>query len=166
MAGASTDSGVDRRTLIRRAAIVGAAAWTAPVIIGSLSSPAAAVTAPRGCNKIGYNGNCNANTNNANNECSPSTGTCADLPRACLSPTVSDCDGIPGAVTFAVNGGCSCTIIAIGAKATNTTQQNANGCITTGTITNGGKGASFPPLTASGPGNAGYIQFSFQLTCG
>ena len=36
--------GLDRRSLIRRAAVVGAAAWTAPVILGSLASPAGAVT--------------------------------------------------------------------------------------------------------------------------
>jgi hypothetical protein len=33
-----------RRALIRRAAILGAAAWTAPVIIDSLASPASALT--------------------------------------------------------------------------------------------------------------------------
>lgn len=36
--------GISRRTLIRRAAATGAVAWTAPVIIESLTSPAAAVT--------------------------------------------------------------------------------------------------------------------------
>lgn len=41
---AEDQRGIDRRTLIRRAAVVGAAAWTAPVIIGSLTSPAAATT--------------------------------------------------------------------------------------------------------------------------
>jgi hypothetical protein len=40
----SSPAGLDRRSLIRHAAIVGAAAWTAPVIIGSLASPAGAVT--------------------------------------------------------------------------------------------------------------------------
>ena len=36
--------GLDRRTLIKRAAAAGAVAWTAPMIIDSLSSPAAAAT--------------------------------------------------------------------------------------------------------------------------
>jgi hypothetical protein len=36
--------GVDRRTLIKRAAATGAVAWTAPLIIDSLTSPAAALT--------------------------------------------------------------------------------------------------------------------------
>ena len=39
MAGSGS---IDRRTLIKGAAVAGAAAWTAPVIIDSLSSPAAA----------------------------------------------------------------------------------------------------------------------------
>ena len=42
-------SGLDRRSLIERAAAVGAAAWTAPVIIGSLASPAGAITVGAGC---------------------------------------------------------------------------------------------------------------------
>lgn len=36
--------GIDRRTLIKRTAAVGAVAWAAPTIIGSLASPAGAVT--------------------------------------------------------------------------------------------------------------------------
>jgi hypothetical protein len=36
--------GIGRRTLIKRAAAVGAVAWAAPTIIGSLKSPAGAVT--------------------------------------------------------------------------------------------------------------------------
>lgn len=44
---------LDRRTLIKGAAIAGAAAWTAPVIIDSLVSPAAASSAP-GCYYYSY----------------------------------------------------------------------------------------------------------------
>jgi hypothetical protein len=36
--------GIDRRTLIKRAAATGAVAWTAPVVIQSLTSPAGALT--------------------------------------------------------------------------------------------------------------------------
>ena len=36
--------GVDRRTLIKGAAVAGAAAWTAPMIVDSLISPAAALS--------------------------------------------------------------------------------------------------------------------------
>src|SRR5262245_23277637 len=46
MGGASRleEGGLDRRPLIKRAAILGTAAWTAPVIVDSLASPAAAAT--------------------------------------------------------------------------------------------------------------------------
>ena len=37
---------MDRRALLKRAAVAGAAAWTAPMIIDSLASPAAAGTGP------------------------------------------------------------------------------------------------------------------------
>ncbi len=43
MAGSA---GVDRRTLIKGAAAAGAAAWTAPMIVDSLTSPAAAGSGP------------------------------------------------------------------------------------------------------------------------
>jgi hypothetical protein len=37
---------LDRRTLIKAAAVAGVGAWTAPVILDSLSSPAAAISVP------------------------------------------------------------------------------------------------------------------------
>jgi len=40
--------GIDRRTLVKRAAAAGALAWTAPVILDSLASPAAAAS----CGKL------------------------------------------------------------------------------------------------------------------
>ncbi len=45
--------GIDRRALIKGAAVAGAAAWTAPMIIDSLASPAAAGT-PGPCVKNYY----------------------------------------------------------------------------------------------------------------
>lgn len=41
--------GLSRRELIRRSALAGALAWTAPVIVGSLTSPAAAASTPGQC---------------------------------------------------------------------------------------------------------------------
>ncbi len=41
---ASRNDGLSRRELIRGAAAAGAAAWTAPIIVGSIASPAAAGT--------------------------------------------------------------------------------------------------------------------------
>jgi hypothetical protein len=40
---------MERRTLLRRAAVLGVAAWTAPVIVDSLASPAAALSCTGGC---------------------------------------------------------------------------------------------------------------------
>ena len=51
--GAGASAQPSRRTMIRRAAAVGAAAWTAPMIIDSLSSPAAAVSAA-GCFRVEF----------------------------------------------------------------------------------------------------------------
>ena len=43
---ARTERGLSRRKLIQRAAVVGAAAWSAPTIIDSVASPASALTLP------------------------------------------------------------------------------------------------------------------------
>jgi hypothetical protein len=80
----SDSKGLSRRQMIRSAAVAGAAAWTAPVIIDSLSSPAAAVTVGP-CNyyvflirRDGASANCNI-VNNA--PVPPSgTGSCASTP--------------------------------------------------------------------------------------
>ncbi len=41
-------SGLDRRSLIKKAGIAGAAAWVAPVVIGGIISPASAASLPPG----------------------------------------------------------------------------------------------------------------------
>ncbi len=51
--GATAKGDIDRRTLIRRAAIAGGAAWVAPVIVGSLASPAAAASTA-GCYRYSW----------------------------------------------------------------------------------------------------------------
>jgi hypothetical protein len=51
-------SGIDRRTLIKGAAAAGAVAWTAPVIIGSIASPAAAQTPLAGCSRYAFGWDC------------------------------------------------------------------------------------------------------------
>ena len=40
------DPGVSRRALLRRGAVVGGIAWTAPIIVQSLTSPAGAQVSP------------------------------------------------------------------------------------------------------------------------
>lgn len=44
--GRVTGSGIDRRTLVRRGALVAGTAWAAPLIHGSFASPAAAASGP------------------------------------------------------------------------------------------------------------------------
>ena len=43
---------ISHRSLIQRAVIVGGVAWTAPVIIDSVASPAGALTVPGGCYRM------------------------------------------------------------------------------------------------------------------
>jgi hypothetical protein len=45
MSSPETERGIDRRSLIKRGAVAGAAAWTAPLILDSALSPAAAQSA-------------------------------------------------------------------------------------------------------------------------
>lgn len=84
-----------RRALIRRAAILGAAAWTAPVIIDSLASPAGAVT--NSCYLYVIQLDRNGNSAQAN-------ATIADT-AACLTPTVTGLESVCSAFTrITVNG--------------------------------------------------------------
>jgi hypothetical protein len=78
-------TGVDRRTLIKRAAIAGAVAWTAPVIIDSVASPAGALSCANTCFRIQYQ---------ENSTCSgmPSV-TFGDNFTGCPTPTTFDASG-------------------------------------------------------------------------
>jgi hypothetical protein len=53
--GERPTGGVDRRALIQRAAAAGLVVWTAPVVVESLFSPAAAQTPVAGCFKYMFN---------------------------------------------------------------------------------------------------------------
>jgi hypothetical protein len=58
--GQGPRAGLDRRTMIKGAAVAGAAAWTAPMIIDSLTSPAAAASKPGTCYKVQLTANFNS----------------------------------------------------------------------------------------------------------
>jgi hypothetical protein len=64
----STTAGLSRRTMLKRAAAAGALAWTAPVIVDSLASPAAAQSCPVTIVSLG-----NAFTSAADNQSSYTT---------------------------------------------------------------------------------------------
>ena len=70
---------LDRRTMIKGAAIAGAAAWTAPIIIDSLVSPAAAASVPGRC--YGF-----TVSSTGASSCGAESGSTAAAPTGC-SPT-------------------------------------------------------------------------------
>jgi hypothetical protein len=124
--------GISRRAMIRASAVAGAAAWTAPVIIDSLSSPAAAASgAPIPCSWFylvftkpsdsivywtGSNGNaCNTlSTNNAGTYC-----------KVCNGTSYTILDGGQGNLTFGTTcGGTQTAATAAGASCSDFIQIN------------------------------------------
>jgi hypothetical protein len=111
---------IGRRTLIKRAAAAGAVAWTAPMVLDSLSSPAAAGTLPHGCHVsyLNFDGCAWQGTNpNPAHVCAPSTSGCAtsdtDLPDGVVSGSSCPSNNSQNAVTVTVGNDYSCTIIAV-----------------------------------------------------
>jgi hypothetical protein len=153
--------GISRRTLIRRAAATGAVAWTAPMIIDSLASPAAAQTAPCGCTFVAGNaGNCNIDCNNtpcvaALPACDPLT-LCRDEFTACVVAAQSPCFGDTAPVVFNISGNALCANCVFLAGAGNVGGQAPCGA---GTISNGGKTITFPTNAAK------YNQFAMKVNC-
>ena len=125
--------GVNRRQMIKAAGIAGAAVWTAPMIVDSLASPAAAVTVTPGCFRIHYTvatASCSASPSTAATGCG-TTGTTCGTPAgsnpsdvlACLSQTTPNPCGTTSTdaattVTFAVGAGCACTVAAAAGRRT------------------------------------------------
>jgi hypothetical protein len=129
--------------LIKRSVVAGAVAWTAPVIIDSLASPAAAATAPSGANDF------TIGTNNCALSGYPATNA---LPSDCITPTTYSGGG---PVTFSVTGGCACTFTAAIAQRT-----QGGTCISPSSST--ATSMSFAALS----GNQTFAGFKFVLTCG
>lgn len=110
--------GIDRRTLIKRAAATGAVAWTAPLIIDSLASPAAAVTVAAGCYDLFYP--INGNTGDCA-AAAPTTGCCqptgfathtnfATVGPGCITIT-GHCGKNNSTTTFKMDAGCDCLFV-------------------------------------------------------
>jgi len=119
--------GMDRRTLIKASAAAGAAAWSAPMIIDSLASPAAAGSAPcylfyrtifnggpafvlegsMTCAPSGYP-TTNCNTSGTGTVVVNTTSTITATESASGSPTTNT-------VTITITGG-TCKIVAYGAN--------------------------------------------------
>ncbi len=69
--------GLDRRSLIKKAGIAGAAAWVAPVVIGGVISPASAASLPPGDYQLRL----------SSGRCNPTPVLDPSTPSACLPPT-------------------------------------------------------------------------------
>jgi hypothetical protein len=121
--------GLDRRTLIKRAAAAGAVAWTAPVVITSMTSPAAAATCECAgilyvqINDDGGPGNC-LDTNNqyqtdlATHPCQPDSsgvGSCGSCGQSggqntadfCIDSTTLGCQGQVPVTVFKIKTNCT-----------------------------------------------------------
>ena len=111
MSRASEQRRVDRRTMIRRAAAAGAAAWTAPVILDSVASPAGAFTPRPGCTFLVFNSQCAQNSNQV--PCNTLSG-CTPDPQllGCLTAV---CEA-SGAITVTADCGSNCSISAAQAQ--------------------------------------------------
>jgi hypothetical protein len=150
-------SGLSRRQMIKASAAAGAAAWTAPVIIDSLTSPAAAATIPPGlcgCHFIVFN-----------NQCSPdSQGTPCNTIIGCVQNSlVANClvvtPTVPGncqsgsAVTISVSASCrpDCTL---------TKAESKSGSTCSDGIRMDSFTVNFPAISSPG-----YAQFDAFLTC-
>lgn len=167
--------GMDRRTLIKRAAATGAVAWTAPVILNSLASPAGAITGVQGCFKFtkGANtGACSSVTATFDNTCDVTTTQCTptteasgvNLSKYCMAATTA-CAPTTATVTFTINAGCSCTFLAARGETNNSTNP-ALGCggvlCVNGTIAGGGKSVTF---TKPGGSMCIWVAWNFIVQC-
>jgi hypothetical protein len=142
--------------MIKASAVAGAVAWTAPVIIDSLSSPAAAATIPPGlcgCHFVVFNNQCSPD--NQGTPCNMITG-CAQnaLVASCLVVTPSMAGNCQSGsqVVISVSPACQpgCTITRADSKAGST----CSGFV--GPVTS----VTFPAISSPG-----YAQFDAFLTC-
>lgn len=159
---AETPATIDRRALIRRGIVAGAVAWTAPVIVGSIASPAAAATGAHGCNRIQMSGaNCGPMAQDG--DCLPTgwAGCANTLNSACITSTTGPtCTGAGVSEVFVITGNCSCTFTAASSR-----------FLIGGVVPscNGGLGGTpvVTPTTVTFPalGISTYTSFKFVLTC-
>jgi hypothetical protein len=126
MESESLEARVARRQMLKRAAAVGAAAWTAPLIVESVTNPAGALTCARGSFFVVYQlglstrtplGLC-PNESGATNIAASAVGLTAAFTGSCTGSTgsiahVASTDGNCQPVRLTLTGGCSCTITSV-----------------------------------------------------
>jgi hypothetical protein len=150
--------GLSRRNMIKASAVAGAAAWTAPVIIDSLASPAAAATGPPcGCTRLNFNSSCQPDNSCSDTKCLPT------FPAPC--PALPSCNaGLVNCFTVACNtpnsGDITITYICSHACSPVTPSAEATGNTCVAPDINGG---TFGPWTFSASLNV--IQTRVGLVC-
>ena len=169
--------GLSRRDMIKGAAVAGAAAWTAPVIIDSLTSPAAAVS---NCNpifiKIQVSNNCCycadpccSVVNSYPNACCGSNGcnsTITDYP-CCSMPTVSGGNvTLPTGAQFSSQTGGAGGPIPSWWGIVGRYDGNAGTLAQAGTYSNGGTSGSVPTSITSGHSTSNLTYVYLQYCAG
>ena len=140
--------GVDRRALVKRAAAAGALAWTAPLIVDSLASPAAAATVAPGAYR--YVLDCNSG-----GDCAPAGFPVNSLPGDCT--VGGSCPGNNQSASFTLSGCPTCSFTA--ASANRGSGGSPGGTCVSGTVA--GTSATF---AAPGAGQT-LRRFWFVVTC-
>jgi TAT (twin-arginine translocation) pathway signal sequence len=145
--------GLSRRDMIKASAAAGAVAWTAPVIIDSLASPAAAATftPPCGCTNYTFNSQCGPDNQGTKCNTNPACATQSDLLANCFS---ADCTTGNTIITYHCQQFTTCTPGLPQAKQTG----SDGGCVDPDVST-----TSMGPWTFLGADH--YAQFSVFLTC-
>jgi uncharacterized membrane protein len=119
----SSDRNVSRRTLIRKSAAVGVAAWTAPIIVDSLASPAAAATCATGTFYVAYQSTLvELFPNVTADSCSAPTGTNVQPAAIGLTATFTGtCTGTLGTIAHVASndGSCQPVTLTLGATCAN-----------------------------------------------
>jgi hypothetical protein len=161
-------SGLDRRTLIKRAAIVGAAAWTAPAIIGSVASPAGAISPSPGCYRLKWTNHDSYTCDRVTTDppgCTPNPpcsnqdfNDIPDYPNQCVvttnAPTTNG-DCLKGG-TWTLGNMCSCRFVAATAR----TNYPSGDVCTAGSIAANGQTATW-----GDPGSNNYNWYMFVIQC-
>jgi len=146
--------GLDRRDLIRRAVAAGAVAWTAPVLIDSLASPAAAATLT-GCFRAQFE-----RSGTTFVQVAPDNGA-GCVPSTCWNNRTAFTGGISvsgsDATTWTFSVPAGCVILNDSAAR----KDNGNVCV----CATGGAGTASITFPGSTPTNAPFDRFKLVISC-
>jgi len=164
--GGSTaeDARLARRSLLKKAAVAGAAAWTAPMVIESVTNPAGALTCAPGSYHVVYQTNLSQRSPTTGTGCTHSgtnttaaaiglavsfTGSCTTADGGNSIAHIVSANGNCRPVLITVTGGCECTISSVFAHVHNRSagtcpQTGGNYCWQAGTQRSGSPSGRIP----------------------